>query len=142
SAFSSEILLSCNLGGDVNTNDSAYSDSIQKDARVMSKRIFYLLHAIENDQEITNILSDDVVFSKMIEANRKAMQKAANDCMEMDCLEKSLILSDSTNQKIIHRLSILFHNNKDEFTTFINRQIRPSHAFIQSEHLSDSALFI
>ncbi len=136
------VFYSCNSPKGESSQTIAYSDSVQKEATVLAKRIFFLLHALAHTNPVKKVLINDSALTHWQQQERKAFQKAITDCPDMDCIVQSLEITDAENEEIITQLGNAYHNNKETFKKFIDNKIRPSHAFILSNAASDSALLI
>ncbi len=135
-------LYSCHAPKNENSQTIVYADSVQKEADILTKRIFFLLHAIEQAKPVKKALTEDTTLIRWQKQENKAIQKAITDCPDMDCIVQSLAISEEENEQIIAQLGTAYHNNESTFKKFIDNKIRPSHAFILSSTSSDSALLI
>lgn len=135
-------LPSCNPGSTGNTSKIHFSDSVQHEADRLSERIFFLLHEIKGSLAMKKALTKNRVFIQYQKQERDSILKAIDECADMNCLVQALTISDDENQTIIQQLSDSYQKNKGTFQKFINKKIRPSHAYILNSSLSDSAFLI
>ncbi len=117
------------------------TDTLSKE-NLLSKYIFPLLYQTEYSSGMAKKISSNKELRNFYKNQKKDILAALQDCKNMDCVVKSLILTDEDNKKIISSLSTLYHNNQSLVTDFIRNKIRPGHAFAYHSYLSDSALFI
>lgn len=133
------LFFSCQMNKEnhvVNSTDTLSEENL------LLKYVFPLLYQIEHSSEMAKEIINTPQLATLYKNRKDRISKALEDCQNMDCLVKSLILTQKANQKVISSLSTFYHNKPSLVTDFIRNKIRPSHAYALHAYLSDSALFI
>ncbi len=131
------IVFSCNK---TSIENATHADSLSKKDK-LAKRIFYFSYQIEKSPKMAKAVAGNQELSDIYSQTRKGAMEAIKDCKDMPCLVKALEISTGQNDAIIHALNKLYKENEQP-VGFIEKKIRPSHAFILDSGLQDSALFI
>lgn len=136
------LIISCGAFSCNNTSagNAGNADTLSEKS-VLAKRIFYFLYQVENSPKIKKDIANDQELTYIHGQERKEVSAVIKNCRDMDCLVNVLVISTRENDSIISSLNELYKND-DQTEYFIEKKIRPSHAYILSANLSDSALFI
>ena len=134
--------MSCQSGQQTNQPLIHFSDSIQREAGVLTQRIFFLLDAIEHNNAVKKALTGNTALTAYQQQKRDSLVSAVAHCPDMDCLVQALAISEAENTAIVTQLANSFRADTAVFKKFIAKKLRPSHAFFLDRALADSAFLL
>lgn len=110
---------------------------------LVADKNFYLLTAIDQDKDVSALLSADAVLKEMLSERIAVIKKHVTDTCQMP---GSLLIDFKWNRKdstaIIRRLDELYQKNTKAFDQLINHHLRPSGYYQCFQQLSNKELYL
>ncbi|AHF17766.1 YdcF family protein [Niabella soli] len=112
----------------------------QDETRILQKRIFYLLDAMEAHPPVATAVAADVVLQRLMVQKRTVLQQAIDSCANLACIADAMLIKPGEDAAIARQLSSLFQNN-GKLRQWIKDSIRATGFYKLSDSLPDASLF-
>lgn len=100
---------------------------------------FYLLSLMQRQPDVRKLLRQNKALKKLAHDKVRALTMAAN-CDEVDCFERLLRFNGPTIEMVATQLRVL--SRRPQFKTLVEKDMRPSGAFIKYSANSDSEMLV
>ncbi|ANH82848.1 hypothetical protein A8C56_19320 [Niabella ginsenosidivorans] len=115
--------------------------SYQEETKILQKRIFYCLDAIEECPSVYKAFYSDTVLQRFMKQKCTLLQKAIDACAHLSCVANAILIKPEEDSVVALQFSNLYQKNS-QIRQWVRDRIRATGFYRLGDSLSDASLFI